>query len=536
MLRRYCDGPAWLSLALASTIVLLLLFPLSPAAPASAKTPVGKLVISPRILKFPTTEGGTSKTLSFTLFNKGTAELVGSVGTPSTAQFVVIGGSAFSIEPGGNLPVSVEFLPPRKGTYRAKLPITVTNQKKPFEENLVGVATPAPSGTVLVAGGWINTVAGTASTEIYNSVTGRFTPGPNMNDSRGTPAASWLDPAVVSGAQAGEVLISGGEDTADNILGSTQLFDPATNSLATGPGGAPRAEHTSTLLASGQVLLDGGLTFFFSNIIGLNDQELYDPVPDTITTTGAMNDARGEQTATLIEGCGCPRDGMVLVTGGIDDTFDSAGFAVATATAELYDPSSGTFSCVGGVNGSTGFCNATMSVARWEHEATLLHDGTVLITGGITTDLGGRDGTTSADLYDPVSNTISPVGNMNVAREGHTATLIEGCNCAADGEVLVAGGQNATGAVINSAELYDPASKTFHVTGSMKSPRATHDATAFAVGDLAGFVLITGGYAKPGGKALPSAELYNPFTGKFVPTGSMKQGRYEHAAALIPPP
>ena len=76
--------------------------------------------------------------------------------------------------------------------------------------------------------------------------------------------------------------------------------------------------------------------------------------------------------------------------------------------------------------------------------ATLLPDGTVLVTGGTRRD----PLLASAELYDPGSGSWTATGNMVEVRDGHRATLL------LDGTVLVAGGAEA------SAELYDPGSGT----------------------------------------------------------------------------
>jgi hypothetical protein len=201
---------------------------------------------------------------------------------------------------------------------------------------------------------------------------------------------------------------------------------------------------------------------------------------------------------------------------------------VVLASAELYDPATGTFSPTG-----------SMTKPRGGHTATLLADGRVLITGGTTaspaasrsvmlvsyqTAETGSNVLTSAELYDPATGAFSPTGSMNTARPDHTATLL------ADGRVLVVGGGGeATAGSIASAELYDPATGTFSRTGSMKSGRWQHTATLLQDGR----VLIAGGRSTKG-TTYGSAEVYDPGSGKFSPTGSMKTGRQGQTATLLP--
>ena len=208
----------------------------------------------------------------------------------------------------------------------------------------------------------------------------------------------------------------------------------------------------------------------------------------TWTATGPMISDHAFHTATLL------RDGRVLVTGG--ETEGRATDAYG-ATAELYDPSAGSWTATG-----------TMTSGRWEHTATRLPDGRVLVTGG-----NNLDGALStAELYDPATGTWTATARMTWARYGHTATLL------LDGRVLVAGG--AYGA---SAELYDPRTGTWTATGNLAGDHFSSAATLLPDGT----VLIAGAGA---------AELYDPRSGTWTATGAMIHGRYEidSAATLLP--
>jgi hypothetical protein len=138
-------------------------------------------------------------------------------------------------------------------------------------------------------------------------------------------------------------------------------------------------------------------------------------------------------------------------------------------------------------------------------------------------------------LYDPINGTFSAVeSKMGTARAGHTATLISKCNCPADGKVLIAGGATL-GATVRSAELYDPATGKFTLTGAMKATRARHSATLIGSGPLAGNVLIAGGASDEGGGDVATAELYDPTTGQFTLTGRMSTPRENHSATWLSP-
>jgi RHS repeat-associated protein len=116
----------------------------------------------------------------------------------------------------------------------------------------------------------------------------------------------------------------------------------------------------------------------------------------------------------------------------------------------------------------------------------------------------------SSALYGQANpGTFTFTGSMSVQREQASATLITGCNCPADGKVLVAGGviDGAT-FTTNTAELYDPATGKFTSTGTMNVARSGQAAALLPGGK----VLIVGAFNSPGPL---DAEIYDPVTGTF---------------------
>jgi Galactose oxidase, central domain len=164
---------------------------------------------------------------------------------------------------------------------------------------------------------------------------------------------------------------------------------------------------------------------------------------------------------------------------------------------------------------------------RYHHAATLLQNGQVLITGG-ETDPTPSGAYNNAELFNPTTWTFSPLsGNMTSGREGHAATLLN------DGTVLITGGDLAPSGSLNTAEIFNPTSSTFTpASAAMTSPRIFHDSVLLNGGQ----VLLSGGENDSNGAsaALSSAELYNPTTQTFTATpGNMISVREHQTATLL---
>ncbi|HEX5222611.1 MAG TPA: kelch repeat-containing protein [Verrucomicrobiae bacterium] len=336
-----------------------------------------------------------------------------------------------------------------------------------------------PNGKVLVAGGRGQDSQGTlGSAELYDPAAGNWATTGLLTSPREAHTATLLSN--------GKVMVIGGYD-GTNVISTAEVYDPATgtwsstNSLITARNG-----HSATLLLNGKVLVAGG----HDGSAEFDSAEIYDPLIGTWTPTGSMTYSHWDHTATLLP------DGRVLVAGG-------DGGAAGTS-AEIYDPATGTWTGAG-----------DMIYSRTAHTATLLPNGQVLMAGGGWYYFGFLT-TSTAELYNPTNGTFIETGEMvstnstfpflATGRHFHTATLLT------NGLVLVTGGDGRAGfvgsATLSSAEFYHPDTGVWMAAEGLTVRRTIHTATLMANGH----VLIAGGVdwsAPYSERARSNAELHS---------------------------
>jgi hypothetical protein len=271
---------------------------------------------------------------------------------------------------------------------------------------------------------------------------------------------------------------------------------------------AARSFHTALLLNDGKVLITAG------DAGSERTMELYDPADPRGATFKAIGTTlHNMYTTTLLD------DGRVLVVG--SDQF--SGDAPDATIAQLFDPRQRTTTTTG-----------RMVEAQVGGKATLLRNGKVLFVGGVTRQpRNGPAKIANPELYDPSTSTFRLTGAF--ATTGSTFFVTGGPDISAvarlsDGRVLIAGEP--------TSEVYDPVTETFKLTGMMTTPCVLGGRPEYIGGRRAtlltnGKVLLTGGAHEDCGR-FADAELYDPSSGLFTPTGSMTRARDNHAATLMP--
>ncbi|WP_020630428.1 DUF6603 domain-containing protein [Amycolatopsis alba] len=328
----------------------------------------------------------------------------------------------------------------------------------------------------------------------------------------GTWSPAGTPPSAVSGTDAvrlvaGKVLVAGGADASGKPVNTATLFDPVSVTWEAGvlPLKTARLRHSTARLADGRVVAAGGLG---ADGKPLASAEVFDPATKAWADAGNLATARSGHTAT-------PVGAQLLVAGGVSER------GAALASAELLDPRTLQWTPL-----------SPMTDARTGHRAVLLTDqktkkvtGVLVVGGAVPTGRGER-ALATCEIYDLATKTWLPTGGLAVPRKGHQATVLP------DGRVLVTGG-DAVGVLpyrpesVATAEIYDPVKGTWtRVADLPGGGRSGHRCVATPIG-----AVVVGGVGRPGATAGYRATVaFDPGSGTWRATGAPADGRWDFPA------
>jgi hypothetical protein len=249
-----------------------------------------------------------------------------------------------------------------------------------------------------------------------------------------------------------------------------------------------RNGHSSLTLADGRVLVSGGSNY---DLPVTATAELYEPISGTWQTTTSMNQARVHHASLLLP------DGRVLVAGGHDQI-------AALASAELFDPLTETWSSAG-----------AMSQARSGHAIIEAWNYEPLVVGG-----SGTGALASAEVFNPATLSWRSVGSLTTARYQHRLAELP------SKQIVAISGARSSG-LTSSVEVYDPSTEAWAHFATLTTARIDHTATRLRTGRI----VVTGGVNSSGAK-LATTEIIDP-SGTVSPGPNMATARFGHTAVLL---
>ena len=343
----------------------------------------------------------------------------------------------------------------------------------------------ATRNDVVLAHGTFSASAGTVSLSDVSHGTGTVFTLEGL-DSTGT---------VIAEGRTCDVDFEGAGTNAPLYFAPTNFFAPTK-----GPPVSERVSPVAMALDDGTVLLAGG-----TDPTGavLKTSELFTPGLATFAAhTAVMNIARTRAAATALASIG------LLVTGGV-----GADGNAAIRAGEIYLESQKQF-----------LVTVPVLDARVDHQAVLLADGSVFVSGGSASSGGAPLATTEIVIVTTDGTfQVNDGPNLVAARRARRYAAV------ADGVPHVFGGYDAQGNVLASIEYVDLDS---NVAETVATPLETARAEATATLLASGSILVAGGKGA-GGVVLSDAELYNPITRKITATYTLAVARYGHTATLL---
>jgi len=275
-------------------------------------------------------------------------------------------------------------------------------------------------------------------------------------------AARWQARAPIAGgarleagvvAAGGRVYVIGGFDSQNVVVGTVEEYDPEAD-VWRGRTALPRPlHHLNVAEVGGRIYVLGGLAGQSFTAVG--DAFVYDPAAD-VWSPRAHLPAGSERGASAL----AVLDGRIYVAGGsrVDAVSDFA----------VYDPGADVWTAL-----------PALPAARY-HAVGTAAGGRVLVVGGLG-DVARSQPSPEVLAFDPVARLWTRRADMPTARGGCAAGVIEG-------ELVCAGGEDASTVVVAATEAYDLAADSWRHLPPMRTPRA---GTAGAVVD--GALIVPGG-------------------------------------------
>ncbi len=305
------------------------------------------------------------------------------------------------------------------------------------------------------------------------------------------------------------------------VLDSIERMDPVTGIWTqTAALRRAREEHTATRLPDGRVFIAGGQNAAAPHAPPDATWELYDPLEDRIVDEGALLHPRYDHAAVLLE------DGRVLLVGGWNREDGPLG---GTRTCEVFDPTDPAepMKPVGSLHGDAAETTA----------AVRLTDGRVLVLNQAPPPPGATSGDeTGAELFDPAAGTWTPVAPRP------RRSVLSGLAPLPDGKALVFGGLDADEVVdpeapfdglryLANSDVFDPATGRWSAAGPLRAPRFMIRDQAVVLPD--GKVVLAGGAFTILLGLSAMVEVFDPATRTWTLTGSLTTSRGFHTATLL---
>jgi hypothetical protein len=284
------------------------------------------------------------------------------------------------------------------------------------------------------------------------------------------------------------ILVAGGAtDAFATVLSSAEIY-----SYATGTWAATDSMLLPRFLASsGRITVGGSVTKvlvasgYGNGRTTVLSAETYDPSTGHWTATGNNLTSSHVSGRAVVYTDSIANTQKIALIGGYAD--DSINPLTLPRNIDIYDPT----------NAGTPFSSPSLIPVsgRYFHGATLLNDGTILVTGGF-------DGTStlqSAPIYRPTTNTWTSAPNLGTAREAHAQVTL------ANGNTVIFGGDNGV-LVVATTQIYAPGG-SWSAGGSLSTGRQSVHGIILSNGDI---LAVGGNINADGTGPLNTAEVFDP--------------------------